>query len=108
MPGPGDPVLVDEREPALPDDLGVIARDRVAPPGLLDPPSVADLDRFASAVPADRHEPALGIELDIDARMFAQEPGHAAGPPRPSSANPTDCHLQRSSGNGASGSLMAT
>ena len=56
MPGARDPVQVDEREPALADDLGVVARDRLAPPRLLDPPAIADLDRLAPAVPADRHE----------------------------------------------------
>ena len=58
MPCAVDPVEVDERQPALPDDLEVVARDRLAPPGLLDPPAIADLDGLAPAVPADRHERA--------------------------------------------------
>ena len=39
VPRPGDPVEVDEGEPVLPDDLDVVARDRLAPPRLLDPPA---------------------------------------------------------------------
>src|SRR5215207_4038961 len=100
MPGPGDPVLVDEGEPALPDDLGVVARDRIAPPGFLDPPAVADLDGFATTVPADGHESTVGIELDVDARMLAQEASHAGSPSRP-----TAFHAQRFSAKGASGSV---
>ena len=46
MPRPVDPVEVDEGQPALPDDLAVVALDRLAPPRFGDPPGVADLDRL--------------------------------------------------------------
>ena len=63
MPGPVDAVEVDERQPAGPDDLEVVALDRVAPPRLRHPPAVADLDRLragrsSGSRPARRRRPA--------------------------------------------------
>ena len=54
MPRPVDPIEIDEREPPIAHDLEVVAGDRSAPPGLLHPPAIADLDGLAPAVPADR------------------------------------------------------
>src|SRR5919206_1561940 len=51
MPGPADPIEVDEREPLRADDLEVVAGDRLAPPRLLDAPVVADLDWPAGGPP---------------------------------------------------------
>src|SRR5690349_11439061 len=93
VPRAAEAVEVHERQPALPDDLAVVALDRLAPPGFGHPPGVADLDRLALAVPADRHEPAAAIQLHVDRGMLAQEPGHEAR------------HVQRRSASGASGSV---
>src|SRR3990172_7412434 len=116
MPGAGDAVEVDEREPARTDDLEVVAGDRVAPPGLLDPPAIADLDRLAPATPMDRDEAVEGIELDVDGRMRGEGAGHrappvemAAGPPSsPRASMPsTGRQVQRRSASGASGSVIS-
>src|SRR4051812_10943695 len=101
MPRPVDAVAIDEREPAAADDLEVIAGDGSAPPVLIDPPAVADLDRFAPPVPADRDEPARGVQLGIDRGMLAQEARHGA--PSPAS---TETHVQRRSATGAAGSTI--
>ena len=96
----------DRRAPASgPRDLEVVASDRLAPPGLLDPPAIADLDGLAPAVPADRDERAGGIQLHLDRRVAAQEAGHRGTPRSPET---TGRHAQRVSGSGASGSVMAT
>ena len=101
MPGAGDPILVDERQPALTHDLEVVAGDRLAPPRFLDPPAIADLDRLAASVPADRREASVAsISTSI------------SGCPRRSRVTrrlpigPTGRHVQRASGRGASGSVM--
>src|SRR5919112_3936675 len=96
MPRAGDPVAVDEGEPALADDLEVVARDRLAPPGLLDAPAIHDLDRLAPAGPVDRHAPIL--ELDRDLRVTSEETGQGVA---------TSRHAQRRSGSGASGSRIS-
>src|SRR5512144_1198843 len=99
MPGVVDAVEIDERQPAVSGDLEVVARDRPPPPGLLDPPLVADLDDLAPAVPADRPEIAGRIQLHLDRRERAQQPGHGAT---------TGRQVQRASDNGASGSMRST
>src|SRR5687767_5396703 len=76
MPAPVDPIQVDQREPALPDDLEVVALDRVPPPALGDPPGVADLDVLPPAVPADRDEVAGRVELGLDRRVLTEQAGH--------------------------------
>ena len=102
---PVDPVEVDERQPAAADDLEVVAGDRAAPPGLLDPPAVADLDGLAPAVPGDGHDRAGGVELDVDGGVAAEEAGHGTTPRSPEA---TGRHAQRVSGSGASGSVTST
>src|SRR4051794_41842891 len=81
MPRAGDPVAVHEREPAGADDLEVVARDRLAPPRLVDPPLVAHLDRLADPVPPEGDQPAGDIQLRIDDGGLAQQAGHRPGPP---------------------------
>src|SRR3954469_21892670 len=76
MPRAGDAVAVHEREPAGADDLEVVAGDRLAPPRLVDPPLVADLDRLADAIPPEGDQPAGDIQLRIDERVLAQQAGH--------------------------------
>src|SRR4051812_22768562 len=80
MPRAGDPVAVHEREPAGADDLEVVARDRLAPPRLVDPPLVAHLDRLADPVPPEGDQPAGDIELRIDDGVLAQQAGHRSSP----------------------------
>src|SRR5688500_20323650 len=75
MPAPVDPIQVDQREPALPDDLEVVALDRVPPPALGDAPCVADLDVLPPAVPADRDEVAGRVELGLDRRVLPEPAG---------------------------------
>src|SRR5436305_6893559 len=97
MPRAIDTILVHEREPASSDDLEVVARDRAAPPGFLDPPAVTHLHDLAPAVPADRPDRALGIQLHVDRGVLAQEARHRAAS--------TGRHAQRISGSGASASM---
>src|SRR4051812_35871090 len=105
VPGPFDAVQIDQCEPPIARNLEVVAGDRSTPPGLLDPPAVADLDRLATAVPADRDERAGTVQLGLDRRVATQETGHDDTPPPPDT---TGRHAQRVSGSGASGSVMAT
>ncbi len=79
VPRPLDAVEVDQGQPALADHLHVVAGDRLAPPGLLDPPAVADLHRLAAAVPDDGDGLARRIGLDRDGRVLAQR-GSSADP----------------------------
>ena len=51
VPGAGDPVEVDEGQPAGADRLEVVAGDGAAPPGVLDAPAGADLHGLAAAAP---------------------------------------------------------
>src|SRR5687768_4939358 len=95
VPGPVNTIQVNEREPARPDDLEVVALDRGTPPSLFHPPAVADLDGFAPAVPADPDELAGRVQLHLDRRMLAEQAGHGR-------------HVQRDSGSCASGSVIAT
>src|SRR5687768_1444044 len=83
MPAPVDPIQVDQRKPALPDDLEVVALDRVPPPALGDAPCVADLDVLPPAVPADRDEVAGRVELGLDRRVLTEQAGHRRLTQRP-------------------------
>ena len=105
VPGAVDPVEVDEREPAAPDDLEVVAGDRSAPPGLLDPPAIADLDGLAPAVPADGHERARPRRAPPRSAGARAAGGSRATPRSPET---TGRHAQRASGSGASGSVTST
>src|SRR3954464_15947957 len=102
MPRPIDPVLVDERQPASTDHLEVVPRDRASPPGLLDSPAVADLDGLPTAVPADRPDRAVRVQLDLDLGVSAEETGHRTVPAS------TGRHAQRLSASCASGSTTST
>ena len=86
---PVDAVEVDEREPALADHLDVVAGDRVAPPGLLHPPAVADLDRLAPAVPADGDGLAGGVQSRPRWPGARAAGGSRAGSPSAARARPS-------------------
>ena len=77
VPGAVNAVEIDEREKSSADHLVVVAQQGSAPPGFLDSPVVADLDRLADAGPAQNDRLSKRVEVDVDCGVLAEQPGHA-------------------------------
>ena len=113
VPRAGDPVEVDEREPAAADDLEVVPHDRLLPPRLLDPPAVAHLDRSRGARssgwrPGARPRPAPRRSPGARAAAGSSR-SCARAAPRPSPRRPRPApSASAPRGSGASGSVIST